>query len=73
MPKWNLYLSDDDRSTGWTNHCFVLQYVGQGEGDTPQQAWDQLKASGGVAEGYLLDEPPNYAIPAEHEHEVALA
>ena len=67
MPKWNLYLSDSDRNAGWTNHCYVLQYVCSGVGHTPRRAWEEALDSGNVPEGYITEEPPDVAIVANHE------
>lgn len=36
---WNFWLPDADRSTGWTNHGYVLQLVCHGYGTTPAEAW----------------------------------
>lgn len=41
-PRWSFYLPDDDRSTGWTNHGYVLQFVCSGIGGTPAKAWENL-------------------------------
>ena len=37
--KWNFYVPDCDRSTGWTTHGYVLQFVCDGEGATAAEAW----------------------------------
>jgi hypothetical protein len=37
--KWNFWLPDSDRSCGWTNHGYVLQFVCAGNGATPEEAW----------------------------------
>jgi hypothetical protein len=42
-PLWNFWLPDSDRSTGWTNHGYVLQFVCAGRGDTPEEAWASAK------------------------------
>lgn len=41
--QWNFWLPDEDRSSGWTNHCYVLQFVCAGLGDTPAEAWESAK------------------------------
>lgn len=56
--KWNFWLPDSDRSTGWTNHGYVLQFVCAGYGDTPDAAWESAKRAEvdglGVPEGFHL-------------------
>lgn len=52
--RWNFWLPDEDRSAGWTNHCYVLQYVCRGEGRTAEEAWADAKANGQVPEGFHL-------------------
>ena len=47
---WNFWLPDSDRSTGWTNHGYVLQFVCQGHGSSPSDAWDEAASRGGVPE-----------------------
>lgn len=42
-PRWSFWLPDEDRSAGWTNHCYVLQFVVSGIGDTPEEAWGNLR------------------------------
>lgn len=37
-PMWDFYLPDDDRSTGWTNHGYVLQLVCSARGVTAEEA-----------------------------------
>lgn len=37
--EWNFWLPDEDRSAGWTNHCYVLQFVCAGKGETIAEAW----------------------------------
>jgi hypothetical protein len=69
---WNFYLPDDDRSTGWTNHGYVLQFVCEGHGATPGQAWDEVLAAGRIPDGYVVEEPPEVAISADHEQTVLL-
>jgi hypothetical protein len=69
---WNFYLPDDDRSTGWTNHGYVLQFVCEGRGATPGQAWGEVLAAGRVPDGYIVEEPPQVAIRADHELTVLL-
>ena len=54
--EWGFWLPDEDRSAGWTNHCYVLQWVCEGYGDTPAEAWDEAKAAGRVPEGFVLPE-----------------
>jgi hypothetical protein len=57
---WNFYLPDEDRSTGWTNHGYVLQFVCAGRGETPADAWASAKRNEipdmGVPEDFLLPE-----------------
>lgn len=67
-PEWCFYLTDDDRSVGWTNHGLVLQYVCVGYGATPREAWADALASRRVPSGYLADGPttPDVAILSEH-------
>jgi hypothetical protein len=72
---WNFHLPDEDRSTGWTNHGYVLQYVCNGTGDTPQDAWLDALANGNVPEGYQINgdyDLPSVAIRDEHEIRLAL-
>jgi hypothetical protein len=56
--KWNFWLPDSDRSCGWTNHGYVLQFVCAGNGATPEEAWQSAKrgeiADLGVPEDFLL-------------------
>ena len=57
----NFYLPDTDRSSGWSNHTYVLQFVCQGAGGTYREAWEAAKAAKaepflGVPEGFLLPE-----------------
>lgn len=47
---WNFWLPDSDRSTGWTNHGYVLQFVCQGRGTSPAEAWDDAASRGDVPE-----------------------
>lgn len=54
--RWNFWLPDEDRSAGWTNHCYVLQYVCDGAGATPDEAWADAKHRGVVPEGFRLPE-----------------
>jgi hypothetical protein len=70
---WNFYLPDDDRNTGWTNHGYVLQFVCHGNGATPGQAWDEALGAGRIPDRYLIEEPPQVAIRADHELTVLLA
>lgn len=42
-PLWNFWLPDEDRSSGWTNHCYTLQFVCAGRGYTPEEAWASAK------------------------------
>lgn len=37
-PGWTFYSPDSDRSSGWTNHCFVMQTVCFGYGLTAEEA-----------------------------------
>jgi len=71
--EWNFYLPDSDRSTGWDSHGYVLQFVCWGHGATPQQAWTEALASHRVPGGYIVEEPPQIAIRADHELNVALS
>jgi hypothetical protein len=73
---WNFYLPDEDRSSGWTNHCYVLQFVCAGYGNTPEEAWASAKREEAVDLGF----PPEFLLPdsvvafrddAEHGLEVA--
>jgi hypothetical protein len=56
--KWNFWLPDSDRSCGWTNHGYVLQFVCAGNGATPEEAWQSAKrgelANLGVPEEFLM-------------------
>lgn len=52
---WTFWLADSDRSAGWTNHCFILQYVCQGFGLTALQAAQEATARGAVPEGFEPD------------------
>lgn len=54
-PIWNFWLPDDDRSAGWTNHCYVLQFVCGGEGDTPAEAWDNLLPDRPLPGAFILE------------------
>jgi hypothetical protein len=60
-PLWNFWLPDEDRSTGWTNHCYVLQFVARGHGDTPEEAWADLVAHGG--KGQREGVPEQFHLP----------
>lgn len=73
VPEWNFYLPDEDRNAGWTNHCYVLQFVCWGHGPTPEQAWGEAVAAGRIPSGYIVEEPPTVAIRADHELPIALA
>lgn len=44
--EWNFYLPDEDRSAGWTNHCYVLQFVCRGFGSDPATAWNEAIDAG---------------------------
>lgn len=59
-PRWNFWLPDEDRSTGWTNHGYVLQFVCAGYGHTPEEAWESAKRGDapdcGVPEDFELPE-----------------
>lgn len=55
---WIFYLPDEDRSTGWTNHGYVLQRVCEGVGETPDEAWADA-----VARGRVPDAPEPFADP----------
>ena len=52
--RWTFWLPDDDRSTGWTNHGYVLQFVCEGFGATYAEAWEEAKANGRVPDGFHL-------------------
>lgn len=75
-PVWNFWLADEDRSTGWTNHGYVLQFVCAGKGRTPEQAWASAQrgeiADLGIPEDF---ERPDRVIAirenAEHGLDVA--
>jgi hypothetical protein len=54
--RWNFWLPDSDRSTGWTNHGYALQFVCRGEGRTQVEAWRQAVEQGSVPEGFHLPE-----------------
>jgi hypothetical protein len=71
---WHFYLLDEDRSTGWTNHGYVLQYVCSGEGETPEQAWESAKRgdAGPVPKDFVLP-ATLIAIREADEYEVGAA
>lgn len=70
--QWNFYLPDEDRTVGWTNHCYVLQFVCHGVGDDPATAWKEAVAAGRIPEHYASG-PPTVAIKSEAEQVVDLA
>ncbi len=51
---WNFWLPDNDRSSGWTNHCYVLQLVCHGYGATPAEAWEDARSRGEVPDDFRL-------------------
>jgi hypothetical protein len=56
LPKWNFYLPDEDRSSGWSNHTYCLQFVCEGYGHAAQAAAGEAVMAGRVPEGFLLPE-----------------
>jgi hypothetical protein len=66
MRRWGFWLPDNDRSAGWTNHCYVLQFVCEGEGETPKQAWEDAFARDEVPEEFELPDRV-IAIPVDAE------
>ena len=66
---WNFWLPDSDRSTGWTNHGYVLQFVCQGYGVSPAEAWDDAIARGEVPGDLVLPDRV-VAIRDDAEHEL---
>lgn len=52
MTLWNFYLPDSDSTVSWSNHCYVLQHVAAGEGETPEQAWATIVANDELPEDY---------------------
>jgi hypothetical protein len=71
--KWNFWLPDEDRSAGWTNHCYVLQFVCVGYGATPEEAAREAVTSGRSVDD--LGVPPDFILPDnviairdDHEH-----
>jgi hypothetical protein len=74
---WNFWLPDEDRSSGWSNHCYVLQFVCAGKGATPEEAWESAKR-GEIADlafpagaFHLPDTVVAIRADAEHNMEVA--
>ncbi len=53
--KWNFWLPDEDRNSGWSNHCYVLQLVCHGFGKTPEKAAVEAMRAGRVPEGFHPD------------------
>ena len=51
---WKFYLPDGDRSTGWDNHGYVLQYVCEGYGGDPAGAWQFALDHGLVPDAFQL-------------------
>lgn len=54
LTTWNFWLPDSDRSTGWTNHGYVLQFVCQGHGRSPSDAWGEAASRGDVPNDLVL-------------------
>lgn len=71
-PEWHFWLPDDDRSAGWTNHCYVLQFVCTGRGHTPEQAWADAKSTGQIPDDFQLPETVK-AIRGDSEHDVTVS
>lgn len=69
---WNFWLPDADRSTGWSNHGYVLQFVCQGFGVTPGSAWDDAICRGEVPTD-LLRPGRVIAIREDAERELLVA
>jgi hypothetical protein len=65
--EWSLYVVDEDRSWGWSNHVWSLGFVCAGFGETPGDAWREAIASRRVPEGFDMDEPPTVAVKAGDE------
>lgn len=68
--RWCFWVPDSDRNAGWTNHCYVHQYVCEGTGATPEEAWADAKANNLVPEGFILPETLT-AIRKDAEQHVA--
>lgn len=51
---WNFWLPDEDRSTGWTSHGYVLQFVCQGYGSSPAAAWEDAVDRGKIPDDLAL-------------------
>jgi len=66
---WCFWCPDDDRSTGWTNHGYVLQLVCRGRGRTAREAWANAKAAGVVPEDFELG-GGGIATREDHEKKV---
>lgn len=69
---WNFWLPDSDRSTGWTNHGYVLQFVCEGHGDSPAEAWDDAVERGDVPDDMALPDRV-VAIRADAAHELIVS
>lgn len=69
---WNFWLPDADRSTGWTNHGYVMQLVCQGCGASPADAWDDARSRGEVPMDLALPERV-VAIREDAAHELLVA
>lgn len=65
-------MPDSDRSTGWTNHGLVLQFVCQGHGASPAEAWDSATSRGDVPDDLFLPDRV-VAIREDDEHELAVS
>lgn len=73
--RWNFWLPDSDRNAGWTNHCYVLQFVAAGAGVTPELAWADAKSGAtfpdlAVHEDFLLEGDAMTAIREDAEQTV---
>lgn len=69
---WNFWLPDADRSTGLSNHGYVLQLVCHGYGATPADAWEDAQSRGHVPDGFELPETV-IAIRWSDEQELAVS
>ena len=69
---WNFWLPDTDRSTGWTNHGYVLPLVCHGYGKRPADVWEDAQSRGDIPDAFEL---PDTVIAtrwdAEHELRVS--
>src|SRR5262245_25923154 len=66
-PMWAFWLPDEDRSAGWTNHCYTLQFVCRARGQTPEKAWKDALTLDQVPEGFHL---PDVLIAIREDREL---